>query len=249
MNGDVETERLRHGRREAVQTTNWSVIAAARDGDSDERRRSLSEMCETYWAPLYVYVRSRGYDTEEAKDLTQEFFALVIQERFLKNVAEEKGRFRNFLLASLNNFLANEWHKKSAKRRGGGVSVVSIDTADAESRLADLAASGRSPEDVYRRRWALDLLERAQHRLKAEHGSGNRRERFEILENYISPTNEVDSYAQLEKTSGVSSSALKVSVHRLRKRFGELVRDEIRRTVASEEDVQVELQDLLSALY
>lgn len=231
-----------------MDSTNWSVVVAAKEGDSSERRQALGNMYEIYWGPLYAYVRTRGYDAEEAKDLTQEFFTVVIQERFLKNVGIEKGRFRNFLLASLNNFLANDWHKKNAQRRGGGASLISIDIASEENRLADETSSGRSPEEVYQRRWALDLLERAQERLIQENGSGKRHERFKIVESYITFSSDAVPYAQLEVSSGVSTSALKVSVHRLRKRFGELVRDEIRCTVVSDADASTELRDLLSAL-
>lgn len=145
-------------RGERVDTTHWSIVLSAKDGNSEERRISVEVLCETYWPPLYAYVRSRGYDSEEAKDLTQEYFTMFIGEQFLSNVSKEKGKFRNFLLASLKNFLANDWHKNNAQKRGGGVSVISIDIEDAESKLGDMTTAGRSPENVYRRSWALALL-------------------------------------------------------------------------------------------
>ena len=141
-----------------MDTTHWSIVLSAKDGNSEERRISVEVLCETYWPPLYAYVRSRGYDSEEAKDLTQEYFTMFIGEQFLSNVSKEKGKFRNFLLASLKNFLANDWHKNNAQKRGGGVSVISIDIEDAESKLGDMTTAGRSPENVYRRSWALALL-------------------------------------------------------------------------------------------
>jgi RNA polymerase sigma-70 factor (ECF subfamily) len=223
-------------------------VLSAKDGNSDERRRSIETLCETYWPPLYAYVRSRGYDSEEAKDLTQEYFAMFIGEQFLTNVSKEKGRFRNFLLASLKNFLANEWHKNNAQKRGGGVGLISIDTEDAESKLGDFSTSGQSPENIYRRSWALALLQRAYDRLKSENSSEKRLKRFQALESYITTSGDRVPYAELEKTTGVSASALKVSVHRLRKRYGELIRDEIHQTVDKSDDIDAELQDLMSAL-
>lgn len=231
-----------------MQTTHWTIVLQARDGDSHVRQASLAALCETYWQPLYAYVRRRGYRPEDAQDLVQEFFAKFLERNFLKNVSRDKGRFRNFLLASLNHFLANEWNKKTAKKRGGGLMFFSLDVPEAERKLPDLAAPQCSPEDIYRREWALALLSRAYERLKDETDSKAARERFDIVKGYLVASATRIPYAQLEAETGVAAGTLKVWVHRLRQRYGELIRDEIRQTVCEESDVDEELRELLAAL-
>lgn len=220
----------------------------ARDGSEEAAQEALEGLCKTYWKPLFSYVRRRGYSVEEAKDLTQAFFASFLERKAISKVRREKGRFRSFLLASLNNFLANEWHRNNAQRRGGKISFIPLEFAETGETAKNTATALLSPEDHYRRSWALALLNQALERLRAEQIKANKGERFAHMEPFLTGGGENTSYRELADTLGVPLSTAKVTVHRLRKRYGHLIRDEIAKTVSSPDMVQDELQELLASL-
>jgi RNA polymerase sigma-70 factor (ECF subfamily) len=225
--------------------TRWSLIAAARDGDSPDARQALSQLCEAYWYPLYAYIRRRGHAADQAQDLTQEFFARLLARDFLDAADPAKGRFRAFLLACCKNFLANEHDRSSAVKRGGGCAPLSL--TDAEGRYRGEPSHDATPEKLFERRWALTLLDRVLARLRAEFEARGKMEQFCRLAPYLVG----DRSAPQEKAAlelGLSIGALKVAVHRLRQRYRELLRDEIAQTVGGPDDVEEEIRELFAAL-
>ncbi len=229
-------------------TTHWSVIVRAGEQTSPQSSEALSTLCETYWRPLYVYTRSRGYNDEEAKDLTQDFFARFLEKDYLKSVDRERGRFRSFLLASLKHFLANEWDKSQRKKRGGGQTPLSLDYASAEGWVQLEPTHDLTPEKLYERGWALALLERVLVRLKQDYYSSDKGRWFESLKFVLTGDKEKISYAQIAQDLNTSEGAIKVAVHRIRKKYREHLRDEIAQTVETAEDIEDEMRFLLSAL-
>ena len=225
------------------RTTRWSVVL---DATGDARSRdALESLCRTYWFPLYAFVRRQGRLHEESQDLVQAFFARFLEKRDWK-VAPERGRFRSFLLASMRNFLANDWQRERARKRGGGSAVVSIDSG-AERRYELEASDGDSPEISYERRFALELLDRALEELGHEQRRAGKERQFERLRPMIGGDDDVP-YAALAAELGTSEGALRVAVHRLRKRFGELVRRSVLDLVEDPADVEDEIRALLAAL-
>lgn len=228
-------------------TTRWSVVLAARAGGGAESRQALEELCSAYWLPLYAFVRRQGYSADEAADLTQAYFARFLEKDFLGDVRRHAGRFRSFLLSSLRHFLANEWDRAAARRRGGGQPPLSLDFARAEGVLGREPADERTPEREYERRWALVVLERALGRLRDEAAAAGKAERFARLEPFL-VGGEEDAYAPAAAELRISETAARVAVHRLRKRLGECLRAEIAQTVAQPGDVEDELRHLLASL-
>lgn len=230
------------------QTTQWSIVLAARDNRTATSQDALATLCQTYWHPLYVYVRSRGYSVEEAQDLTQEFFANLLEKNYLKKVQQDRGRFRTFLLAVLKNFLANEWDKSMAKKRGGGQTRYSLDLPDpSEWREAEIA-DGDTPEKLYERRWALTLLEKVLMRLRQEYERSGKGVLFDALKGSLTSESSRVPYKELRNRLGMREGAIKVAAYRLRTRYGALIRSEIAETVEREENIEAELRDLLAAL-
>lgn len=227
-------------------TTHWSAVLLAADGGSVQATRSLESLCRMYWYPLYAYVRRRGFGPEEAQDLTQAFFARLLEKDALAQVDRAKGRFRSFLLASVNHFLANEWDRSRAIKRGGRTTTFSLDEASAASRYAMEIPTEVTPETLYERQWALELLDRALNRLGAESLRSGRQEEFECLSVFLSCDESDRSYAEIGSDLGLSSTAIASRVYRLRQRYRELVRDEIAQTVARPEDLDDELRLLFS---
>lgn len=202
----------------------------------------MALLCRAYWYPLYAFVRRNGHAAEDAQDLTQAFFEQLLEKNFLSRVAPEKGRFRTFLLMALKRFLAKEWHKSRAAKRGGGCEFVSIDVRQAEERYAAEPAEGLSPERLYERRWAYTLIERAMERLRKEHRAKGREAVFENMKEFLAGPEE-RSCADLALATGLSEGAARVAVHRLRHRFREVFRDELAETVTPAE-VEEELRHL-----
>jgi len=231
-----------------MDTTQWSVVLQAKKGDEVEARQALAALCETYWPPLYAFLRTRGHRREEAEDLGQEFFRAFIEKDYLRTVDRDKGRFRNFLLVAMKHFEANEWQKKNAKKRGGGNSFVSLDVDSAENVIASRLDQSESPEQVFRREWALALLSRALGKLEDQYRSKNKWERFELLRPYISANMAQATFSELEAETGIRADTLKVYAHRLRKQYGEFIRKEIAQTVAKSEDIEEEYRELFDAL-
>lgn len=229
-------------------TTRWTlVLSAARGDESSQAPGALAELCRAYWMPLYAFLRRRGHETHEAEDLTQEFFAHLLARDFLAGVCREKGKFRSFLLASLKHFLADQWDRAQAKKRGGGRTVIALDSLDAEARYRLEPADGLTPEKLFEKQWALALLEQVLGRLRTELTSQGKASLFEALQGTLTGAG-TTSYAALAAKRGMTEGAVKTAVHRLRHRYRELLRDEIAQTVACPEEVEEEIRYLLSCL-
>jgi DNA-directed RNA polymerase specialized sigma24 family protein len=226
-------------------TTQWKIVLEARDGTESLARTALESLCQAYWFPLYAYVRSRGHDADQARDLTQAFFADLLGRRFLEAIDQSKGRFRSFLLASLEHFLSHERDKAKALKKGGGVPQMSLDTADAEIRYRLEPADPVTPELVFERRWGLTVMERTMERLRVEYA--DQTGRFEQLRPCLTGDNP-DRYAEIAATLGTTQTAVKAAVHRLRQRYGRLLREEIAETVTSPAEVDEELRYLLGVV-
>src|SRR5438445_3946016 len=210
-------------------TTHWSLVLKAGQGAEE----ALVKLCKIYWLPLYAYTRQRGHPVHEAQDLTQGFFAHLLEHRAFASVAPSKGRFRSFLLASLKHFLDNEWHKTQTLKRGGQFVFVSWDELKPEEREWLEPSDQLTPEKIYNRRWALTLLDRVMNQLRNEFIAARKGEMFEKLKDYLTADNARKPYHEIAAELNMSEGAVKVNVHRLRRRFGELVRHQIERTVAS----------------
>ncbi len=229
-------------------TTHWSVVLAAGDTKSPQASEALEKLCRAYWYPLYAYVRRKGHDADDARDLTQEFFARLLARNYLSVADRNKGRFRSFLLGSLEHFLAREWTKAHAQKRGGGQAFLSLDELDAENRYLLEPALELTPEKMFDRRWATTLLAQAMSRLRDECVAQHKSELFANVEGLLSGEKGEASYADLAAALKMSEGALKVTVHRLRQRYGELVRLELAQTVATPEAVDEELRYLFAVL-
>jgi RNA polymerase sigma-70 factor (ECF subfamily) len=229
------------------RTTHWSVVLAARDESSPAGDDALAQLCRAYWYPLYAFIRRRGHSPHDAQDLTQEFFYRLLDKRYLSAVDHRKGRFRTFLLAALEHFLANEWRRSQAQRRGGGRQIISIDDA-AEQRYAHEPATDLSPERIYEQRWALAFLEQVLGKLRAEFLEAGKEATFEALKIFLTGDRPPVSYAELAASLGSTEAALKMAVSRLRQRYAELLRQEIANTVSRPDEVEDELRALMRAL-
>jgi RNA polymerase sigma-70 factor (ECF subfamily) len=230
-------------------TTRWTqVVAAGRPADSTHVRAALEQLCRTYWFPIYAFVRRQGHTPHDAQDLTQEFFAQLLERNALGAADRERGRFRSFLLATLKNFLRDEWDKLRAQKRGGGRSILSLDAADAESRYALEPVDSLTADRIFERRWAMLLLNRALERLRAEHAAADKLAQFEALKASLAGSREAQPYSELAARLGLSEGAVKVAVHRLRQRYREVIRAEIAETVASEAEVEAELKHIVAVL-
>lgn len=225
--------------------TRWSIVLAARD--PARATVALEELCRLYWPPLYAYVRRRGHDPHTAEDLTQEFFARLLARNTLAQVAPEKGKFRSFLLAALKHFLANEWDKARARKRGGGLQPVAFDTRVAEDRLRDDPAGPLPPDRLFDRQWALVVLELALDRLAAEHDTPAKQRQFAALRGTLTGDAPEGGYAGVARQLALTEGAVKVAVHRLRKRYRDLLRAEVAQTVADPRQVAEELRALFAA--
>jgi RNA polymerase sigma-70 factor (ECF subfamily) len=228
-------------------TTHWSVVLAAGRKSSPRAQEALAALCQTYWYPLYACVRRQGHPPHAAQDLTQEFFARLLEKNFLGDVRRARGRFRSFLLAALKHFLANEWDRERALKRGGGREFISLE-AEAEARYALEPVDLDSPDRLYERRWALTLLERVLAALKREWTIAGRAAHFDALKDTLAGGRGSVPYAQLAERLGMSEEAVKVAAHRLRKRYRELLRSEIAQTVARPEEVEDEIRHLFTVL-
>ena len=228
-------------------TTHWSLVLAAGERDAERAREALAELCRAYWYPLYAFVRSRGSPPEEAEDLTQAFFVHVLEKDALRQVDPSKGRFRSFLLASFRNFQADEWTRQRAEKRGGGVAPLSLDAEAVEDRYALEPAHDLTPERIFERQWAVTVIEQAVARLQERYVRSGKQDHFETLKIFLSEKRPVP-HADVARRLGLSELAVKVVVHRFRKRFRDALREEIAQTVATEQDVDTELRFLQAAL-
>jgi RNA polymerase sigma factor (sigma-70 family) len=229
-------------------TTHWSVVLTAGGSDTAGARDALAKLCQTYWYPLYAYVRRRNFSPPDAEDLTQEFFARFLEHHWVANADREKGRFRTFLLSAMNHFLANEWDKARAQKRGGGVPLLPLEFDTAETRYVREPADNVTPEQHFGRRWAMTLLEIVLNRLQAEYELDGKAELFAALNPCLVGDRTSQPYEELAKKLGVSEGAVKSAVHRLRQRYRQLLRDEIAHTVAGPAEVEEELRHLIAVL-
>ena len=231
----------------AFPPTLWSVVLKARTPASEESRNALASLCGTYWQPVYCFLRRSGKSRHDAEDLTQAFFLHLIERDALQTVAQEKGRFRSFLLAALRNFLCDEWDRSHAKKRGGGAIPLSLDIENAED-IYRLDASMADAVSMFDRRWAITLLERVLGRLEQEWDAAGRAERFQVLKVYVSAQPDLPGYAELSEQLHMSVGAIKVMVLRLRQRYREILREELAHTVSAEAEIEDERRYLLEAL-
>jgi RNA polymerase sigma-70 factor (ECF subfamily) len=228
-------------------TTHWSVVLAAGGDSSLAAHSALEQLCSTYWYPLYAYVRRQGHTVEDAQDLTQEFFARLLERKSVGQADRTRGRFRTFLLTSLKHFLINEWNKANREKRGGGRQIISLTVEETETRYRGEPADDRSPDKAFDRRWALVLLDRVLDQLQSEFATVERAQLFEELKSSLTGDESGCSYAKIGLRLGMSEGKLKVTVHRLRRRYRELLREEIGRTVEAEA-IDEEMRDLFAAL-
>jgi RNA polymerase sigma-70 factor (ECF subfamily) len=224
------------------------MIVAAGRKSSPESAVALAELCQSYWYPLYAFVRQQGHSADDAQDFTQGFFARLLEKNYLDDVDRQRGRFRSFLLVALKHFISNERDRARAQKRGGGASTVDWDAADAEARYRAEPATNLTPEKLFDRQWALSVLDRTLARLEADYRAAGKIAIFEVLKPSLAGDGELKSHAELGERLAMSPGAVKVAVHRLRRRYRDLLRSEIAQTVADTDDVEAELRDLLAAL-
>lgn len=229
-------------------TTRWSIVVAAGDRATPDARDALADLCSAYWYPIYAYVRRHGHDADEAQDLTQSFFARLLEKHVVEDARRERGRFRSFLLGALKHFLANEWRREHAMKRGGHLSIASIDVGDGETRYAHEPSRARTPEQLFERRWALTVLDNVLRALESETVAEGKAHLFERLKCYLSGDVGAPSYAETGVMLGMSDGAVKVAVHRLRQRYKSILREQIAETVADESEVDEEIAALFAAL-
>lgn len=225
-------------------TTSWTVVLAAGRSDTDHAKAALEELCRAYWYPLYAYVRRRGFSAHDAQDLTQAFFEKLLERHWIGDADPDRGRFRTFLLTAMSRFVSDEWDKMRAQKRGGGVRHVPVQLDSAESRYGFEPADDCTPEQCYERRWALTLLDRVLQRLRAEYENEGRRSLFDSLHACLVGGGESQPYLELAAKLETSEGAVKVAVHRLRKRYRQLLRAEIAQTVQGSEGIDEELRHL-----
>jgi RNA polymerase sigma-70 factor (ECF subfamily) len=224
------------------------MVLAAVGRPSPDADAALARLCELYWYPLYAYLRGQGYSADQAQDLTQAFFARVLERHTLRHADPARGRFRWFLLTSLKNFVANEHHRAHALKRGGSAVVLSLEFETAEDRFQHEIPGSDTPEKVFDRLWAITLLDRVMARLHAELTRAGRERQFEQLKRYLTGEVPAPNYAQAGIALGISEGAVKVAVHRLRRQFRDLLRDEIAQTVSAPEEIDDEIRHLWTAV-
>ncbi len=233
-------------RADTFATTRWTVVLAAGRPGSPQAAMALEELCRTYWFPLYAYVRRRGQTREDAEDLTQAFFARLLEKGFLESAGAERGRFRAFLLTALKRFMANEWDRSRTLKRGGGATPLPLDPQQADSQF--LAASNDLPPDrAFDREWAVALLERVVIRLRDECVAEGRAGQFDHLKIFLTSGKGASSHADAAAALGTEEGAVRVAVHRLRKRYRQLLRDEVAQTLAQGAYVDAEMAALFGA--
>ena len=229
-------------------TTHWSVVLAAGSPESSHYQEALETLCRTYWSPLYVYLRRYGYNAHQAEEYTQAFFANLLEKRGLRLVDPKHGKFRSFMLAALKHFLADKRGRELAQKRGGGWKALSLDFENVETQYAPELAYNLSPEKLFEKSWALTVLEQTMARLKAESAATGKQKLFDRLKVCLIGVGDSVSYRQMAHELGMTEGAVKVAVHRLRRRYRELLRHEIGQTVATADEVDEEIQNLFAAL-
>jgi RNA polymerase sigma-70 factor (ECF subfamily) len=247
MSADPSNVPFAAGKR-GFATTQWSVVLAAGDRGRGEAKMALAELCETYWYPLYAYVRRRVDDVHEAQDLTQAFFTHLLEKQSIGKADPSRGRFRAFLVAALKNFLANQWEKARAEKRGGGRPELSLDFEAGESRYQIEPSHELTPERLYERGWVLTLLDQVLESLRLELAAAGKSEYFDELKGTVAGEATAADYKRAAETLGITPAAAKQAAYRMRKRYRQLFRNEVACTVADEAEVDDEIGRLLEAL-
>ena len=229
-------------------TTRWSIVAAAGAGASPDARAALTTLCETYWYPVYAFMRRRGCGAEDAGDLTQEFFAILIEKEYLQTADSDRGRFRSFLLTAVKRFLSKQRERDGALKRGGGQKPISLNFEAGEARYQLEPAHEWTPERIFERRWALTLLDRVVERLGAEYAARGKEALFERLKACLTDPADAPLYAQIADELELSEGAVKVAAHRMRSRYREILKAEVAETLADPANTGDELRHLLQAI-
>ncbi|TWU02531.1 RNA polymerase sigma factor [Stieleria varia] len=230
------------------QTTRWSMVrGAACQSGSDQSKHALAELCELYWPPLYAYLRRCGLSPADSEDMVQGFFARLLEREDFGSLSPEKGRFRSFLLASLKHFLSNERDRARTIKRGGKARTISLECDEAERNFTLYAAQNETAEVVFERQWALTMLHTAKNRLIEEQGAQDQKLSHALIA-YLTPDASLPTYADVAKEFAVSEGSVKMAISRMRKRYREILRSEIAQTVSSPQEIEEELQHLISAL-
>lgn len=248
MGADKDSNTAGKQKAAVFLTTHWSVVLSAAKNDTTHAMSALEHLCGIYWYPLYAYVRRRGFASHDAQDLTQAFFARLLERRWVGDADQSKGRFRTFLLTAMSRFLSDEWDKVSAQKRGGGIAHVPVQIGDAETRYGLEPKDTATPEQCYERQWALTLLDQVLQQLKADFEEDGKGALFAKLNATLQGRSESQPYAQLADELGISIGAVKVAVHRMRKKYRQLLREHIAQTIVASEDLDEELRYLFSVL-
>lgn len=244
MGSETQAKHPSSGEGGAFPQTRWSLVVAARQSDGEPAQRALAELCEIYWHPIYVYARRRGQSPADAEDLTQEFFARLLSKDYLASADGNKGKLRTFLLVAMQRFMAEQWKRSSALKRGGGAVCLSIDTERAEHALEAELASDLSPEVLFDRQWAMTLLESVIEELRGDYVQSDRTEVFDQLRHLLLTNEATRPYRELGEGIGLSEGAVKVAVYRMRQRYRQLLHERIADTVSSPDEVAEEIRHL-----
>jgi len=228
--------------------TSWSLVLKAAEHPAPESKQALASLCAAYFYPTFVYVRRICQDPEEARDLTQEFFLRVLEKGYLRQACRDRGSFRAFLMACLRHFLSNEWDRTNAQKRGGGCSFIAVDFSTAETRYGLEAWDDLTPDKVFEKRWALEVLRRVLGRLRDEYEKRSQAVQFETLKPFLTGDQDQGAYGQAAASLQVSEAAARVAVHRIRRRYADLLRHEIAQTVSGPDEVDSEIHFLLNSL-
>ncbi len=229
-------------------TTHWSVVLAAGSPESTHYQEALEMLCRTYWFPLYAFLRRQGHNAHQAEDYTQGFFAQILEKQYLSQVEPKPGKFRSFLLTALKHFLSKERDRVLALKRGGAQKIISLDFKNAENQYSIEPAFELSPEKLFEKSWALTVLQQTMDRLETESAKTNKKKLFDRLKVYLSVEKSSIPYSDVATELDMTEGAVRVAVHRLRRQYRELLRDEITQTVATEEEIDEEIRGLFTAL-
>jgi RNA polymerase sigma-70 factor (ECF subfamily) len=230
------------------QTTRWTLVQAAAINPTGDSRRALSTLCQTYWQPVYAFIRRNGYDPDPSQDLTQGFFAMMLEKDFLIQADQKRGRFRSFLLTAVKHFLSNEWDRSHALKRGGVQVAVSFDLVEAEMWYLPSVVDNETPEKAFERQWAHSILEKVMASLRADYVRAGKGEHFDFLSEFLNQDSDNVSYEELAGKMAMSAGALRMAVYRMRGRYRRLLREEITETVSAADEIDAEIRFLIAIL-
>lgn len=232
----------------SFQTTHWSLVLLAAERGTSDAEAAIAQLCAGYWQPVYGFLRRSGESVHAAQDLTQEFFCRLLAKNYLQAADPQRGRFRSFLLAAVKHFLANERKAARTQKRGGGQQLLSLDFQKAETAYQSEPADQRTPEQLFEQQWAVLLLERVLQRLEEQNSTPEKRAAWPLYRSALIPGSDALSHAEIASKLRTTEAAVKMTVHRLRKRYRELLRDEIAQTVAEPAEIEQEMRDLLQLI-